>query len=246
MPVRRPAEHQRDGLEDQAEVLPERPVRDVEVVEPDHLLERDVAAAEHLPEAGDARLQLEALARPVVDVLVLLEDQRPRADEAHLAAEDVEQLRQLVERVAAQEAADRVTRGSSGILNIRASPPARVLVQVRELVLPLLGVGDHRPELEDPERLSALRPCAAGGRRPGRGESSLISSATHGEERRRADQPEAGDDDVDRALEQRSTTGRGEAAAGRAAEALDEWTAIVRGAIIEQARDDVDLDAPSR
>ena len=52
---------------------------------------------------------------------VLLDHERPGPDEAHLAADDVQQLRQLVQRGAPQQAADRVTRGSSAILK---SPPA--------------------------------------------------------------------------------------------------------------------------
>ena len=93
-------------MKHQLDVVGERPGRDVAVVEPDHLAERDVVAAEHLPEAGHPGLQVEAAAGPAVDVVVLLGDQRPRADQAHLAAEDVDQLRQLVERAAAQEPAD--------------------------------------------------------------------------------------------------------------------------------------------
>ena len=56
--------------------------------------------------AGHARRQVQPAAVPALDLRVLLEDERPRADEAHLAAQDVEQLRQLVERGAAQEPAD--------------------------------------------------------------------------------------------------------------------------------------------
>ena len=87
--------------------LEHRPVGDVQVVELDHLLERDLIPPEDLPEPRDPRLQVEPAPSPVDDVLVLLEDQRPRPDEAHLAPEDVDQLRQLVERVAAQEARRR-------------------------------------------------------------------------------------------------------------------------------------------
>jgi len=39
-----------------------------------------------------------------------------RGDEAHVADEDVPELRELVDAGAAEEAADRVTRGSSFIL----------------------------------------------------------------------------------------------------------------------------------
>src|ERR687891_1291692 len=79
------AAHGGQRPEDQLEVVQQRPRGHVYVVEPHHLLERDVVPSEHLPEAGDAGLQGEPVAPPVDDVLVLLEDERPRADEAHLA-----------------------------------------------------------------------------------------------------------------------------------------------------------------
>ena len=47
-----------------------------------------------------------ARAVPVLEQRVVAERQRPRADEAHLAAQDVDELRQLVEREAAQEPPD--------------------------------------------------------------------------------------------------------------------------------------------
>ena len=63
-------------------------------------------AAEHLPEAGDPGRQVEAAAAPAADALVLGDRQRPRADEAHLAAQHVPELRQLVDARVPQEAAD--------------------------------------------------------------------------------------------------------------------------------------------
>ena len=91
--ARRVRRERRDRQEDEPDVLPQRPVRDVDVVELRHLVERDVAPTEHLPEAGDSRLDVEPLAGPLLDERVLLEDQRPRADEGHLALDDVDQLR---------------------------------------------------------------------------------------------------------------------------------------------------------
>ena len=106
--------------------------------------------AEHLPETGHAGLEVEAPARPAVDVMVLLGDERARTDQAHLATEHVEQLRELVQRSAAQEASDA---GDARVVLDLEHPlvAASVLVQVRDLVLAPLGVGDHRAELEDLE-----------------------------------------------------------------------------------------------
>ena len=52
---------------------------------------------------GHAGLELQAAAVRALDAAVLVGYQRARADEAHLAAQDVEQLGQLVERAAAQQ-----------------------------------------------------------------------------------------------------------------------------------------------
>ena len=49
---------------------------------------------------------------PALDQRVLVEHQGPRPDEAHLAAQHVDQLRQLVEQGARMPAPTRVTRGS--------------------------------------------------------------------------------------------------------------------------------------
>ena len=81
------------GEHDQPHVLAQRPVGHVQVVELRHLVERDVARSQHLPQAGHARLQVEALARPRFDVLILVEDERPGAHDRHLAADDIDQLR---------------------------------------------------------------------------------------------------------------------------------------------------------
>src|SRR4051794_38769375 len=47
--------HRRQRPQNEPDVLPQRPVRDVEVVELEHLLERDPRATEDLPEAGEPR-----------------------------------------------------------------------------------------------------------------------------------------------------------------------------------------------
>ena len=47
-----------------------------------------------------------AAAVPGLEQLVVAQRQRPRADQAHLAAQDVPELGQLVDREAPQDAAD--------------------------------------------------------------------------------------------------------------------------------------------
>src|SRR4051812_40467177 len=75
-----PAEHDRDRLTEDLHVPPQRPVRDVDVVELDHLVERDLVAAEDLPQAGDARGRVEAATGPAGDPLGLVDHEGARAD----------------------------------------------------------------------------------------------------------------------------------------------------------------------
>src|SRR5581483_11571633 len=93
--------------------------------------------------AGDARADEMPLGVARMLLLELLHENRPlgaRTDHRHVAAQDVEELRQLVERGAADEFAD-----------LRH---ARVADR-REASAVLLRVGAHRAELEDLERLAA-------------------------------------------------------------------------------------------
>src|SRR5205807_3758964 len=104
-------EDDRNCSREQLDVAPKRPVGDVEVVQRHHFGEGDLASSEHLPEPCDPGSESEATAVPSDDVLVLIEDQRAWADQAHLVAEHVEQLRQLVQRPRAQESAERRDSG---------------------------------------------------------------------------------------------------------------------------------------
>src|SRR5262245_57782440 len=81
-------------------------VLDVPDVQLDPLGPRQAGAAVDLRPPGEARLdgEPEALARGVL--LDLVAERRPRADEAHVATQDVPELRQLVEREPPEDAAD--------------------------------------------------------------------------------------------------------------------------------------------
>src|SRR5436190_1430541 len=98
-----------EGHPEDAEVEPGVPVRDVVEVVLDALAKRSVAApAVDLGPASDARL--DAVTRHVIGdgfAELLDEDRplRPRAHQAHVAAEHIDELRKLVEAGAAQECA---------------------------------------------------------------------------------------------------------------------------------------------
>ena len=94
-----------------------------------------------LTRAGRARAR--CIARPEPDG-------RARTDERHLAAQHVPQVRQLVERVAAQERAD-------------PRDPVVALID-RQPRADELGAADHRAQLVDREQLAVAGRPASGGR----------------------------------------------------------------------------------
>ena len=90
----------REGFKQNLQVQKRTPVVDVPDVELDPLLDAGVAAvAVHLRPTGDAglHLMLHHVERDLfAELLNKVRKLRPRADQAHVTAEDVDQLRQLV------------------------------------------------------------------------------------------------------------------------------------------------------
>ena len=66
----------------------------------------EIAVAAHLPQAGQPRAQRELDHFPILVVAVEHGQQRPRADDAHVPPEDVEQLREFVDLQLADDAPD--------------------------------------------------------------------------------------------------------------------------------------------
>src|SRR5262245_38558366 len=100
------AEDDADGAPEDDEVEGEGPVVDVVEVEPDGVVPGQLRTPGDLPEPGHAGAD-EQPAADVAEEVAVVGGQRARPDQRHLALEDVDQLRQLVERGLAQEAADR-------------------------------------------------------------------------------------------------------------------------------------------
>src|SRR5699024_8570718 len=97
-----------------------------------------------LPEPGEAGLDEHATRGATVVRRDLAGERRARADEAHVAAQDVEELRQLVEGVAAQQPAER---GDARVV-AQLEQRARALVEVGEVVDLSLRAHTHRAELD--------------------------------------------------------------------------------------------------
>ena len=175
---------------------------DVVQVEPEVGVERRVVARLDLPQTGDPR------AHPVAGVELgrelgdLLRQRRPRADQAHRAAEHVEQLRQLVEAGRPQEAPD--ARDPRVVLHLEQRTAA--LVGRRQLGEPRLGVDDHRAELEDLE----LGSVTADADLPEEHRAAILEldgEGDQGEHRRRQHGDQAGHGDVEGPLDARLQAG---------------------------------------
>ena len=135
-----------DGAEEDLDVLPDAVGEDVFLVEAHLLAEGDFAAAHHLPEAGDAGDDVEALAVLEGVLADFVRGWRPGADEAHVADEDIPELGELVDARAADDAADA---GDAGVAPHLEDHAVGGLVPGGERGLAGLGVGAHAAELPE-------------------------------------------------------------------------------------------------
>ncbi len=156
---------------------------DVPDVEGELLVPADGAASVDLRPTGDAGLHFHAARLEGVVARDVAHEQRTRADDAHVAEQDVPHLGELVERGRPEEAAER-----------RETP---FVGQQLAGGVPLVG---HRPELHHAERLRAeAGPLLDEEHR--RAELKAHEDRDHEQERREADEPAGREDDVERALE---------------------------------------------
>ena len=107
---------------------------------------------------------------PVLEQLVVAQRQGPRPDEAHLPAQDVDDLRQLVDRESPQHATD--ARHARVVPDLEQR--ARRLVVVLELLL--LRRPRRRPSCGTSASRTRARRRRSGGRRRRRGRASRASS----------------------------------------------------------------------
>ena len=132
----------------------ERAMLDVPDVELDALGPGQRGASVDLRPARQAGPHLEPAPLALVVALEVRRRHRARADEAHLAAQDVPELGQLVDRRAPQERAD--------------ARDARIARLDDAVAAQLLGVDGHRAQLEHLEALARRGRAAPAGTAPGR------------------------------------------------------------------------------
>ena len=102
-------------------------------VEPDEIVELEAGSSRDLPEARHPREHVVPRLVPLLEQCVVAERERARPDEAHLALEDVEQLRQFID---ARPPDDRADPGHALIAALCRA--CTVMVELGE---------PHRPEL---------------------------------------------------------------------------------------------------
>ena len=90
--------------EQDPDVKGEAPVLDVPGIQLEAILERQRVAPTHRGPAGDAGAHLVTTPLTVRVVREVLDEERPRAHEAHVATQDVPQLRELIDARRAEEA----------------------------------------------------------------------------------------------------------------------------------------------
>src|SRR5207237_8085326 len=102
------SEHHAERAPDEVEIEAERPVFDVLQIQLHPVIERDlVTPGRDLPEAGEPGTDRKASVLPGLVPRDFAGKRRARPDEAHVAEQDVDDLRQLVEGVLADEPSDR-------------------------------------------------------------------------------------------------------------------------------------------
>src|SRR6266542_4255722 len=94
----RAGEHHRNRAKQDFEIEPERPVVNVFKIETDPILELDdLIAAADLPQAAEPRFDTESPAvGQIVEASDFVHGQGPGTHEAHLTAQNVDQLRKLI------------------------------------------------------------------------------------------------------------------------------------------------------
>src|SRR6202034_4911927 len=132
-------------LDEDAQIEPEAPVLNVGGVEGNVLREGWIVARLHLPQAGEARQDFEAAEMLQFVFFYFGGDWGPRTDDAHLPAQHIQELRELVEAVFAEDSSEA---GDARIVrNFEQDPVA--LVQSREVLLHVVRMIDHGAELEE-------------------------------------------------------------------------------------------------
>lgn len=134
----------------QLEIEPERTLADVFDVESQSVVKIHVAATADLPKACNTRRNFQPFGMPQ-GVGVCTEGSRTRTNKAHVATDDVEDLRQLIQTHFSQNPTDASDSWVIADLEIRP----RKFIQVSQLMLQFFSVSDHRAQLAHAKTVTA-------------------------------------------------------------------------------------------
>ena len=141
------AARERAKFSDDLQVEPEAQAFRILDVKADHLIEGRAVLAAHLPKPGQARHRIKAPPLPRLVELVFVRDAGPRPHEAHLAAHDIDKLRQFIQPRGAQQGAQR---NQARIASRVQLGHGHLAVNQLPQVVPMrtgLRIHMHRPEL---------------------------------------------------------------------------------------------------
>src|SRR5262249_14195689 len=96
-----------DSLEHDFQIEQERHVLEIEQIHRDHLIKRSFVLAVYLPISRQARQGIHAFSLPGLVISKFIWQTRARADQTHLPAKHVENLRQLIQSACAQNSPER-------------------------------------------------------------------------------------------------------------------------------------------
>src|ERR1700704_403807 len=90
------------------QIEPQRPGLAIAEIQAHHIVKSGPASTAHLPQSGNARLNVQD-SPPVPDIVnfKFVGNRRPRSDEGHFAAQNIPKLRKLVQAGFPEECADR-------------------------------------------------------------------------------------------------------------------------------------------
>jgi hypothetical protein len=179
------AERGGEGAEQDPQVAPEAHRRDVLEVDVGVEVHQALTTLGHLPEAGDPGTDQVPLTLPRRVAIHDFHQLRPGSDQAHVAAHDVPQLRQLVQAPRTEPATEaRVTRVARTLVR-----PAPLFDHRRG---PRPAIGQHRAELQHGERhaVAADAALAEQDRAADRCEDGHRDGEQHRQEQHEEEQPD--------------------------------------------------------
>src|SRR5262249_9218538 len=140
-------ENRWNRLEDNRRIQQRRPLLGIVNIEQAHLIEGNITAPAGLPEARQPWRHIQTLAVPILVLRYLTRQRRARANETHLAAQDIEELRQLIKAQLANHPSDPCH--TRVVLDLEERPIG--FIQLLEAGQFLLGPYAHRAELKKGE-----------------------------------------------------------------------------------------------